>query len=99
MLCTVLKSTKKPDTYLYLPKDADFDALPESLQVLFTPQQTAMTLHITAEKKLARLSGAELLEHLAEPGYYLQLPPAHDAPLPAAAPDYLHSRTPSKDEE
>lgn len=99
MLCTVLKSTKKPDTYLYLPKDAVFDDLPESLQLLFTPQQTAMTLHVTTEKKLARFTGAELLEHLTDPGYYLQLPPAHDAPLPTAAPNYLHSRTASKDEE
>ena|SRR5690554_1931726 len=99
MLCTVLKSTKKPDTYLYLPKDADFDSLPDTLQQLFTPQQTAMTLHVSPEKKLARFTGEELLAHLDDPGYYLQLPPAHDAPLPTAAPDYLHSRTPAKDEE
>jgi len=87
-VCVVLRADKKEDTDLYLPKDSDFETLPEVLQKLFTPQQTAMTLLVKPEKKYARLSGAELLEHLNEPGYYLQLPPAHDPPLPVAAPEY-----------
>ncbi|MCC5855434.1 MAG: YcgL domain-containing protein [Idiomarina sp.] len=78
MLCVVLKSTRKMDTYLYLPKDGDFEALPDELKTLFTPHEVAMTLYIKPGKKLARMTGAELLERLSDTGYYLQLPPAHD---------------------
>ncbi|HLV47520.1 MAG TPA: YcgL domain-containing protein [Aliidiomarina sp.] len=98
MLCVVLKSSKKADTYLYLPKDADFEALPETLQNLFTPQQTAMTLFIKPEKKMARFTGAELLQYFAEPGYYVQLPPAHDTPLPMASPEYSARKNPKNEE-
>ncbi|MCO4320179.1 YcgL domain-containing protein [Aliidiomarina quisquiliarum] len=87
-LCVVLRSPKKADTYLYLPKDADFDALPEALQTLFTPQHIAMNLLVKPERKYARLTGAELLAHFNEPGYFLQLPPAHDSLLPIASPEY-----------
>lgn len=75
MLCTVLRSVRKADTYLYLPRDASFEDLPETLQHLFTPHTTITTLHVTPERRLARLSGAELITHLNDDGYYLQLPP------------------------
>lgn len=87
-LCVVLRSPKKADTYLYLPKDADFKTLPDVLQALFTPQQVAMNLLVKPERTYARLTGAELLEHFNDPGYYLQLPPAHDSSLPIASPEY-----------
>lgn len=78
MLVLVLRSPKKMDTYLYVPKDKPFTDLPEQLQQLFSPQSIAMTLFVKPEKQLARLSGDELLEHLQTTGYYLQLPPRHD---------------------
>jgi len=34
-----------------------------------------ITLDITPERKLARCTGAEVLEGLANAGYYLQMPP------------------------
>lgn len=75
MLCTVLRSQKKADTYLYTPKDTPFDQLPQTLQQLFTPHTLVTILNVTAERRLARMNGAELLQHLADDGYYLQLPP------------------------
>ncbi len=98
MLCVILKSSKKADTYLYLPKDADFDTLPETLQKLFTPQQTVMTLFVKPDKKLARFTGAELLQYFEDPGYYVQLPPAHDTPIPITSPEYS-ARIRHKNEE
>ncbi|WP_113906465.1 YcgL domain-containing protein [Aliidiomarina celeris] len=79
MLCVVFKSTRKADTYLYMPVDGDFEALPEGLQHLFSARQEAMRILVKADRKFARFSGAQLLEQLNEEGYYLQLPPAHDA--------------------
>lgn len=75
MFCTVLKSHRKADTYLYIPKDTSLDELPENLVQLFTPHTEVTTLHIKPERRLARLSGAQLIQHLEDEGFYLQLPP------------------------
>ncbi|RTE87604.1 MULTISPECIES: YcgL domain-containing protein [Gammaproteobacteria] len=75
MWCVVLRSNKKADTYLYLPESAEFDDLPENLKVLFKSYEQVMKLYLKEDKKLARITGAELIKHLQEPGYYLQLPP------------------------
>lgn len=74
MLCTVIKSHKKADTYLYLPKDAPLDELPDQLQQLFTPHTQVTVLKITPERRLARLTGEQLLTHLSGEGFYLQIP-------------------------
>lgn len=75
MWCIVLRSKKRADTYLYLPENAEFEELPEELQALFSSYEQAMKLWLTEDKKLARMKGKELMSHLQEPGYYLQLPP------------------------
>ena len=75
MFCTVLKSHRKADTYLYIPKDTALDELPDNLVQLFTPHTVVTTLHITPTRKLARLAGAELLQHIDKDGFFLQLPP------------------------
>ncbi|MFC0444572.1 YcgL domain-containing protein [Pseudidiomarina halophila] len=75
MLCAVYRSPKRVDTYLYMVHPADFSVLPEPLAKSFGQPQHVMTLALTDERKLARLSVAELKEHLQDPGYYLQIPP------------------------
>lgn len=90
--CVVFKSSKKNDTYLYMLKNSAFNKLPITLQTLFSPQQQVMSFIIEPEKKYARFQGAELLEWLQESGYHVQLPPAHDTPLPTA-PEYSARRS------
>ncbi len=75
MLCAIYRSPRRADTYLYMPHPADFTKLPEPLQQSFGQPIHVMTMPLTKDRELARLSVAELREHLAEPGYYLQLPP------------------------
>lgn len=75
MFCSVLKSYRKADTYLYIPKDTPLDELPDNLVQLFTPHTQVTTLHVTPGRKLARMSGATLLKRLDEDGFYLQIPP------------------------
>ncbi|RUO35333.1 YcgL domain-containing protein [Aliidiomarina sanyensis] len=75
MLCRVLKSKKKADTYLYLPLTTPLSDLPAPLQTLFSPEQEALRLNVTAERQFARLSGVKLLAALENEGYYLQVPP------------------------
>lgn len=75
MFCTVLKSHRKADTYLYIPKDTPLDELPENLVQLFTPHSHVTTLHVTPQRRLARMQGAQLLQHIETDGFFLQLPP------------------------
>lgn len=74
MLCIVLRSHKKADTYLYKAKDTPFEELPETLQQLFTPHTQVMTLPLKGHRKLARLTVEELKQHIDSEGFYLQLP-------------------------
>lgn len=75
MLCRVLKSRKKADTYLYLPLNTALSELPEALQQLFAPEQEALRLKVTPERSFARFTGKALLAALEHEGYYLQVPP------------------------
>jgi len=60
---------------LYYPNKADFSELHEPLQLLFEKAERVFTFNLQKPRKLARLSWVELQRHLADPGYYLQLPP------------------------
>ncbi len=75
MLCAVYRSPKRADTYLYMAHPADFSVLPETLAKSFGKPQHVMTIALTEQRTLARLSVSELKEHLKDPGFYLQIPP------------------------
>ena len=71
----MLAGKRKPDTYLYIPADAETEDLPADLLSLLGELREVITLDITPERQLARCTGAEVLEGLANAGYYLQMPP------------------------
>lgn len=71
----VYASERKADTYVYMPEAGALDELPDTLQGLLGALRPVITLELTADKVLARTNGAELLQKIADDGYYLQLPP------------------------
>ena len=71
----VLAGKRKPDTYLFIPSETDTEDLPAELLLLLGELREVFTLDITPEKQLARCTGAEVLEGVANAGYYLQMPP------------------------
>jgi uncharacterized protein YcgL (UPF0745 family) len=75
MPCKVYRSDKKAETYLYLCDGLDFGDLPAELQERFGVPTLVMRLDLSADRKLARVDVRKVLESLAKPGYYLQLPP------------------------
>ena len=79
MLVNVFKSPRKPDTYLYLPKGADFQALPQALQQTFGRPELALSLNLTPERRLAQHPATEILQALENQGFFLQLPPPRGA--------------------
>jgi len=73
--CTIYRSGKKAETYLYLADELDFADLPAALQESFGIPSVVMKLQLSANRRLARVDVESVLECLAKQGYYLQLPP------------------------
>lgn len=75
MKCTVYRSDKKPETYLYLAEDRDFADLPAELQQYFGAPALVMELECRPGMKLARADANRVMAELESEGFYLQLPP------------------------
>lgn len=73
----ILASTRREGMYLYVDRDQEWDALPETLRQAFGVPRPAMTLVLTPDKQLARVSAAEVIAALDDKGFYLQMPPVH----------------------
>ena len=70
----VLAGKGKPDRFLLIHSEAETKNVPADLFSLLGELREVVRLYITAEKQLARCTGAEVLEGLANAGYYLQMP-------------------------
>lgn len=75
MNVSVYKSPKKVELYLYVPKEDGLDKLPNEVLVIFGEPTHVLDLVLTAEKKLARVQSAEVLNALQSRGYFMQMPP------------------------
>jgi hypothetical protein len=73
MLCHIYRSNRKLDTYLYLLDKDDFSVVPEELLRIFGPPEFSFSFDLTQDRKLAKEDTAEVLDHLADQGYHLQL--------------------------
>ena len=75
MLCAVYKSSRRAETYLYVPGRDDFQRVPAALMQTFGSPIFLMIIPLRADRKLAQVDMAKLRSELSEKGYYLQLPP------------------------
>ena len=78
MKCSVLRSSLKDFTYIYLRSGHDFDDLPDELKQAFGKPEFVMNLELNPERKLAQEDIGQVLKNLSEQGYHLQLPPQED---------------------
>ncbi|MFT7287147.1 MAG: hypothetical protein ACI87W_001259 [Halieaceae bacterium] len=76
VLCEIFRSPKREGMYLYVPREEGLERVPEQLLDVFGTPVRAMTLRLTAEKKLARVDVKEVIAALQQQGYYLQMPPS-----------------------
>jgi uncharacterized protein YcgL (UPF0745 family) len=74
-LCSVYRSGRKAETYLYLAQGRSFEDLPAELLQAFGEPALVMQLNLYADRRLARVDTKQVLEHLELQGFYLQLPP------------------------
>ena len=74
----VYRSSRRADTYLYLPRAAAFEELPDALRQHFGEATAFLEFVLHREKVLAQAEAPAVLAALAEQGFYLQLPPGRD---------------------
>lgn len=75
MDCLIYRCGKQDEMYLYVRSDLKLDSLPEPLIKHVGKLTQVMTLSLSPERKLARVDVTQVLQKLAEAGYYLQMPP------------------------
>ncbi|MDF2179831.1 YcgL domain-containing protein [Aliiglaciecola sp. CAU 1673] len=75
MLCAIYKSSKKDETYLFVPKRDDFSSVPTELMQHFGTPKLVMVTVIKPDAKLAISDTVKVREALEDKGFYLQLPP------------------------
>lgn len=79
-VCQIFRSPRKPEMYLYVDKADGLLQVPEPLLAQFGEPQPVMVLALDADRKLARVQAAEVLDKIASQGFFLQMPPT-DAEL------------------
>ncbi len=75
VFCSIYKSSKKDEMYLYVPKASGLKQVPEALLSVFGTPRHVTDLMLSPERPLARADIAQVLEKLAGEGFYLQMPP------------------------
>jgi len=73
--CSIYKSIKKSDTYLYVEKKDEFDRIPKPLLDMLGRLEFIMILDLDQRDKLAQVESNQVKDSLREQGYFLQLPP------------------------
>ena len=74
MLCAIYKSKKREGMYLYVAKRDYFDEVPETLRQVFGTPIFVMLFNLKGNKSLVQADNQEVLKHIEEHGYYLQMP-------------------------
>ena len=77
-ICSIYRSTKRNEMYLYVLKADALERVPEPLMLAFGKPIHAFDLVLTPERKLSREDITKVLANLQAQGYHLQMPPAED---------------------
>ena len=77
-ICSIYRSPKKNEMYLYVLKSDVLKRVPPELLAAFGTPYHAFDLVLSPERALAREDIHKVLENLDAQGYHLQMPPAGD---------------------
>ncbi|MDI3324484.1 YcgL domain-containing protein [Pontibacterium granulatum] len=77
-ICSVFKSSRKDEMYLYVDKRDQLKRVPEALLEMFGAALHVMDMPLTAKRELARVDTAKVLSEIDEKGFFLQMPPPKD---------------------
>ncbi len=73
MQCHIYRSPRKPNSFLYLPEKDDFKNLSDEFFKLFGEPEFSFSFELTADREMAQVEATEVLQSLADNGYYLQI--------------------------
>ncbi len=82
-LCSVYKSLREDELYLFVDREEALSRVPEALLKRLGKTRLVTSLVITPERRLARADAASVLAAIEANGFYLQLPPPRDPQLQA----------------
>ncbi|MDG9852955.1 YcgL domain-containing protein [Pseudomonas nitroreducens] len=77
-ICSIYKSPRKNEMYLYVDKREALSRVPEALLAAFGVPKHAFDLVLSPERQLAREDINVVLENIEKQGFHLQMPPAED---------------------
>ena len=77
-ICSVFKSSRKDEMYLYVDKRDQLNRVPEPLLEMFGAALHVMDMPLTEKRELARVDTAKVLSEIDEKGFFLQMPPPKD---------------------
>ena len=74
MQCFIYRCNLKPDMYIYLAEEDNFESVPKEIYNTLGIVEFSMELDITPETKLIKEDTATVLSNLKEHGFHIQLP-------------------------
>ena len=74
MQCHVYRSSVREGLYVWMSEPDALDTLPDAVRRQLGRAELAMTLELTAERKLGQEDAATVLGNLAERGFHVQMP-------------------------
>lgn len=77
-ICSVFKSPRKDEMYLYVDKMDQLKRVPEALLDMFGQPVHVFDMLLAPEKELARVEADKVLNDILEKGFFLQMPPPKD---------------------
>jgi uncharacterized protein YcgL (UPF0745 family) len=77
-ICSIYKSSRKDEMYLYVEKRELLTRVPEALITMFATPVHLMDMPVKPGRKLARIDVDKMLAGITENGYYLQMPPPRE---------------------
>lgn len=99
MWCSIYKSSKKDEMYLYVarPEASDsqeevldpLNAVPEVMRTAFGRATFVMDLELSEARKLARANVLHVMDSIQTKGFFIQLPPEGLIDPNAVAPEGL----------
>jgi hypothetical protein len=75
MQCTVYKSLRQLDYFLYVRTVDELTRVPDGLKQLLGTLVKVMDLELRAQRTLAQADVREVIGQIEAEGYYLQMPP------------------------
>jgi uncharacterized protein YcgL (UPF0745 family) len=82
MQCSVYKSLRQFDYFLFVRAADEFARVPEGLMRLLGEMHKVMDLDLHPQRSLAQADVREVMRQIETQGYFLQMPPrAGSAPL------------------